>query len=151
MWVCVYTLVRASILAPLSSSNRTMLLFPRLDATCRGVMSFCGERKVSIHQPATELSRVLPPTYNNINVFNIEYPHTICWSDAKSLTNDIMQDLWCETKKQWLMVMKPYQAYWTTFLLHISCLKCSNSVGVKLLCYLTEQEDKGSASSCTGK
>lgn len=34
------TLVLASMRAPRSSSNRTMLLFPLLDATWRGVMSF---------------------------------------------------------------------------------------------------------------
>lgn len=37
----VLTLVLVSILAPLSNNSFTMLLLPRLDATCKGVMSFC--------------------------------------------------------------------------------------------------------------
>ena len=35
------TLVLASILDPLSNNSLTMLLLPLLDATWRGVMSFC--------------------------------------------------------------------------------------------------------------
>lgn len=39
------TLVLASILAPRSSSSFTILAFPLFDATCKGVMSFCGRRE----------------------------------------------------------------------------------------------------------
>ncbi len=39
------TLVLASIRAPLSSSSLTMLAFPLFDATWRGVMSFCHNKK----------------------------------------------------------------------------------------------------------
>lgn len=39
---CTLTLVLASILAPRSSNSFTMLAFPLFDATCKGVMSFCG-------------------------------------------------------------------------------------------------------------
>lgn len=39
------TLVLASILEPRSRSSRTIFAFPLLDATCSGVMSFCGEER----------------------------------------------------------------------------------------------------------
>lgn len=42
------TLVLASILAPRSSSSFTILAFPLFDATCKGVMSFCGGREKNL-------------------------------------------------------------------------------------------------------
>lgn len=39
------TLVLASILAPRSSRSLTIFAFPLFEATCNGVISFCGRRK----------------------------------------------------------------------------------------------------------
>lgn len=39
------TLVLASILAPRSSRSLTIFAFPLFDATCNGVISFCGRKK----------------------------------------------------------------------------------------------------------
>lgn len=38
------TLVLASILAPRSSRSLTIFAFPLFDATCKGVISFCGRK-----------------------------------------------------------------------------------------------------------
>jgi len=50
---CKFTLVLASIVAPVSSNNATMPLRPHFAATCSGVIEFCKD-SYSINQSTNQ-------------------------------------------------------------------------------------------------
>lgn len=97
---CAPTRVLASIFAPRSSSSFTMLAFPLFDATCKGVMSFCGRREEKysfcIFSSTKTLFSKMPPTYFH-SLYFYRTLWTVCFKyfSEQSLSSEIdPQKIW---------------------------------------------------------